>query len=190
MDCPQWSEDDSVGIAAIDRQHRHLFNLANEFDSHYSDSLGFRNGPEGESRLNLHILLTNLRRYFLAHFSMEEELQIRRRYKNFIEHKNEHDKFITGHLLVAKELHAFLLDWTVQHTTETDIQYAPAVAQSFDEDGKPRQGLTSVDDAFPAFPRWLSTGGPAPTGLDLCWRFLYSLVSLHTSSHRQPSEGP
>lgn len=143
----EWNDSYKVNIDVIDEQHKNLFDLVKNYDANYQDSRLYSNMAEGPKRHELYLLILNLRRFFLAHFSSEEELMIKCRYKDFLTHKKEHDrfivtmlnlesKFLSGDLMVARDLHEFLVAWVIEHTTQTDTMYVDDFSKSFNKDGE------------------------------------------------------
>lgn len=136
----RWSQDLSVGVEAIDRQHKSLIDMVNSFEGGATGSSAFADMAEKDRKLKIYMLLLNLREYFLNHFGAEERMLITCRYPEFLDHKKEHDSFIRqvfelenryleGDLLMAKELQDFLGKWVVNHIGAVDKKYAAHVAK-------------------------------------------------------------
>ena len=86
-----WTEQLSVGVEGIDRQHRHLMRLINEVDEVVQ---------EGGSYEQFAPVLNELIDYTSTHFSNEEELLEKNHCPEIGKHKN-------AHVLLLEEL----LDW-------------------------------------------------------------------------------
>ncbi len=121
----EWSEDLSIGIDPIDRQHQEIFSKYDEF----------RNACKaGKGQESLTDMLDFLGRYVESHFRMEEKLMAQSDYPGKQAHIKEHQE-LTG------KLHAFqrqlseqgpsisllagfnrsFLDWLVDHIRKTDM---------------------------------------------------------------------
>ena len=80
-----WDPDLSVGVEAIDAQHRELFARIDRL----LEVLRDRRGGDEVARL-LHYLAE----YVLAHFSSEEKLMLERAYPHYDAHRQEHLRFV------------------------------------------------------------------------------------------------
>jgi hemerythrin len=80
-----WDPDLSVGVEAIDAQHRELFARIDRL----LEALRERQGGAEVARL-LHYLAE----YVLAHFSSEEKLMLERAYPHYDAHRQEHLRFV------------------------------------------------------------------------------------------------
>ncbi|GAK61410.1 hypothetical protein U27_01310 [Candidatus Vecturithrix granuli] len=123
----QWDDQYSVGIKVIDDQHKRLFAMIQDF----YDQMRQKHTREGISTL-----LKGLADYSLYHFNSEEALMTRHQYPGYLQHKNEHTKFIqkveefrlrfdSGQLLIPIEIAEFLKTWLSNHILKTDQQFAP-----------------------------------------------------------------
>jgi hemerythrin len=122
-----WNPSLSVGIDAIDEQHKELFRRAGDF----LDGMGKR------SRQEVGILLSFLRTYALTHFGEEEEAMREAQYPGYARHKAQHDGFLRDllHLtrdqekrggpgVTAVRLAGWVEEWLVAHVMETDRDMA------------------------------------------------------------------
>jgi hemerythrin len=122
----KWSESYSVHIDEIDKQHKKLFDMINEFYNkvvnHSNDELIFE-------------LVKGMRIYVQTHFNYEEELMKRYNYSHYNVHKKQHDSFVQkvmelenklkkGITVVSFEITSFLKDWIKNHILTIDIQYS------------------------------------------------------------------
>jgi len=79
----EWREEFSVGVAAVDHEHRELIALINDAHS----ALGA--GDEGVS-----IFLGEIYARIAAHFALEERIMRERRYDQYAEHKADHERLL------------------------------------------------------------------------------------------------
>ena len=77
-----WSEKYEIGESSLDDHHKELFDLTTMLD----DAI-ISNNPK-----NLEKIVLFLEHYASDHFAEEEELMIKKNYKGFNHHKNEHKK--------------------------------------------------------------------------------------------------
>src|SRR5512132_1295226 len=117
-----WSDDYSVAVPEIDRQHRRLFEYAARL---HAAMLA------GKAKEVLAPILENLISYTRSHFATEEELMRRHRYPAYAAHKSEHDaltqkvlalqsEFEFGRAALTLELMDFLKQWLARHILGTD----------------------------------------------------------------------
>lgn len=85
MSLIEWDEKFSVGVAAVDHEHRELIGLVNE--AH--DRL-MRPGTEGEVLDFLGEIYTRIS----AHFALEEQLMRAKNYDGYDEHKTDHERLL------------------------------------------------------------------------------------------------
>ena len=119
-----WREEMSIGVTAIDDDHKALFNIINEFDTSSS-----RKAAEATAK--------KLFAYTNSHFKREEELQSEYRYPLHQQQKNEHAKIIgdlkslirnafidtkhTDEEIIAN-LSELMRDWIVNHVIQSDMK--------------------------------------------------------------------
>ncbi len=121
-----WNDDYSVGIAALDEDHRRLLHLINNLQTaaHY---------PTGEAYERQ--ALDELVDYTRTHFEREEVLMSELGYPGFEEHKRQHEAMIqkVEQFLEAyrkdpagtiEEMVQFLKQWLLNHIAGTDQQYS------------------------------------------------------------------
>lgn len=117
-----WKNEYSVGIDAIDLQHRLLINMINDLYLAIYEN----NGSEVTSAL-----LGRLQGYILDHFDTEKKLMEKANYTGRSKHLQEHDKFIAkvaemelkysrGRLGSLSPLVIYLRDWLDNHICKTD----------------------------------------------------------------------
>ena len=125
MPAIQWSEELSVKIPSIDKQHQILIKLINKLH----DAI-----DSGNTRQVLKVILTELTRYTEAHFIYEETLFTLHEYPESDKHKRSHEKLFAKveHFKQAldrdediyAELVEFLNSWLYHHILEEDMGYA------------------------------------------------------------------
>lgn len=79
-----WTADLSVGVEAIDNQHKELIRRMNNFFQ----------SMEGDSREKVLEMLSFLGEYVVTHFRDEEALQVRYNYPGYAEHRKLHQDFM------------------------------------------------------------------------------------------------
>lgn len=125
MEYIRWKEEMSVGIDAIDSQHKELFRLINAFYNSISGNSG---------KANILQAIQDMENYSQVHFRTEEKMMQKANYPKILEHKNEHLKFIEtvadfrkryedGRLLLSLEVSQFVKDWITNHILRTDQLY-------------------------------------------------------------------
>lgn len=125
MTAIQWSDDLSVNIPSIDKQHQTLIKLINKLDEAINS---------GNTRHVLQVVMGELTRYAEAHFIYEEALFDLYKYPGSDKHKNIHRKLFdrVAHFKQAldreediyKELIEFLNEWLYHHILREDMAYS------------------------------------------------------------------
>lgn len=121
-----WDYKFSVGVDAIDEQHKQLFNILGDLRK------AIIAGQTGQYILNL---IQKLDDYASMHFSLEEKYMEENHYPNFLEHKAQHQAFInevnnfranldTNEINSSLTLLEFLIKWITFHILESDKEYA------------------------------------------------------------------
>jgi hemerythrin len=121
----RWTDEYSLGVEKIDRQHRHMFEIINQFIE--------RSASSSDSKLVTETL-TEMLRYAKEHFTDEEEMMREHGYPELELHKEQHTYFIktTAELsinalnnqsMVASEIAEFLILWLTTHITKSDMKY-------------------------------------------------------------------
>ncbi len=122
-----WKEEYSVGIEALDKDHRKLLNLINQFQT----AALYRTGIEFEQEA-----FDALVEYTRTHFSREEALMEEHGYPDFEAHQALHRKMITqveesmaqhaneGRQVPLERTVEFLQDWLVNHINGIDQKYS------------------------------------------------------------------
>ncbi len=81
----QWQERFSVGIGAVDHEHRQLIELINRLHDEFA-----RHGPKGGIEAFFGDLLAGIS----AHFALEERFMRERRYGELAQHKADHERLL------------------------------------------------------------------------------------------------
>jgi hemerythrin len=126
MEPIQWSEQFSVGVEELDRQHQRLIQMLNRLLS--------RQEPTDTHSEVISDTLLAMTRYAEEHFKTEEGLMERYGYPNLEEQKRQHRAYrkktvdlsmatMYGVDSVPETLVAYLRDWLVQHILEEDMKY-------------------------------------------------------------------
>ncbi len=122
----QWSQNLSVNIAEIDKQHRKLVDLIN---------LLYDSMKEGKGKEVVGKILNDLTDYTVHHFSTEERLFEKYAYPEYARHKKDHEdltkqvidikgKFMAGKTVLTMEVMNFLKDWLNNHIMQVDKKYS------------------------------------------------------------------
>lgn len=121
----EWSDNISVGIESIDKQHKVLIGMINEF----YDLIKIKS-----NNALIEDLIGKMKRYTLVHFKFEESLFESHNFPYTEEHKIEHQDFVNkvidleqrlqdGKLIVSFEVTSFLKKWLLEHIQGTDKKY-------------------------------------------------------------------
>ena len=124
----EWSDRYSIGIKAIDDQHKGLLDFVNELFNHSS-------GNERDERMYFTDVIQQAVQYIKDHFATEEKLMLATKFSGYLAHKKAHDEFTltvvnsvkefeSGKRLVLEKLAYFLKDWVLEHIAVMDMQYA------------------------------------------------------------------
>ena len=128
-----WKKDYETGCPTIDKQHRHLFEIVNEF----FDAFESANADE-----KLPHILDELEKYTIYHFSTEEKLFAEKNYPYTDEHKTQHQYFVNkvkefkaeyekgGNTLLIYDLMLSLKDWLFDHVLGSDRKYIPYLCKN------------------------------------------------------------
>ncbi len=126
MDSITWREEFSVGVAAMDEQHKKLLAMINRL----IDERKVLTDPKTIAEL-----LTAMTDYALEHFRAEEYLMAEYGYEKKDEQERRHRDFIAkteefcnaevGPNILSQALLEFLSTWLVHHILTEDMQYKP-----------------------------------------------------------------
>lgn len=120
-----WSDNLSVNVEEIDRQHKELIAMINELN----DAMKMGKGRDVAGKI-----VNNLAQYTATHFKTEEDLFAKLGYPDSESHKREHAAFVKkvstfkeglekGKLSLTMDVMDFLSDWLKHHIMGTDKKY-------------------------------------------------------------------
>jgi hemerythrin len=120
-----WNESYSVGVAAMDNQHKRLVELVNRL---------FEAMKAGKGDVAAHEIMKELAGYTLTHFAAEEDLMRKAGYPDLTAHIDLHkqlmqkatdmlDDLKEGKRVATVALATFLKDWLTQHIQNEDRRY-------------------------------------------------------------------
>ncbi|MBE9398233.1 bacteriohemerythrin [Pontibacterium sp. N1Y112] len=150
----EWNDGLSVGIQAIDDDHKTLIKLINDL----FDAL-----EQGAEEAVLSHTFGNLERYIRHHFAREEELMMRCSFEYTGRHVQQHQQFIkdieqlksavvtSSSRSVAEDVVHYLSDWLIKHIVTEDTK----LAQLSEEESYPRR-FSGVDNRFNKLASWLA----------------------------------
>ncbi|MBN2891007.1 MAG: hemerythrin family protein [Bacteroidales bacterium] len=121
----EWKNEYSVNNEEIDKQHKRLFELINDF---------FNSFQLGQAEDSLSETIIETINYTKYHFEYEEKILKECRYPEYNIHFKEHvdfkakiyvfhEKFENGDFEVAYDLMLFLRDWLIKHVMLEDQKY-------------------------------------------------------------------
>jgi hemerythrin-like metal-binding protein len=126
-----WTDDFSVGVAALDAQHKKLIGMINRLIR----------DPSAETRSEtISDLLTEMTRYAQKHFQAEETLMSEHGYPGLDSQKQQHQAFrrktvdlcsatMARVQIVPDVMLNYLREWLVDHILREDMKYKPFFAQ-------------------------------------------------------------
>jgi two-component system, cell cycle response regulator len=118
-----WNDGMSVGVDAIDNDHKRLLNTINRLYLAIDNSA---------TEVELELIFSELENYVVEHFVREEALLRKCHYEGLDEHIVEHKKFAAkvpelkakllqaDNYLVAQEVSMYLTDWLLNHIITED----------------------------------------------------------------------
>jgi hemerythrin len=120
----QWTNTLSVGIEAIDDQHKEIFAKANSLMEACQQGKGKQVAGE---------IIGFLNDYVAEHFSGEEKLMLKHNYADYKTHKDQHENFANGFkdlksrfeaegpgLQIVVLTNKTIVNWLVTHINSTD----------------------------------------------------------------------
>ncbi|ACC98604.1 Hemerythrin-like metal-binding protein [Elusimicrobium minutum Pei191] len=123
-----WDKNLETGNEIIDRQHKQLFEMLNNLIIAHQEA----RGP-----VELDAALKFMTEYTVRHFEDEEALQIKYRYPNYEEHKNQHNhfKFVIKDLVqqlveegyskhMVEKTIRIIASWLITHIKGDDLELA------------------------------------------------------------------
>lgn len=126
-----WNKQYLIGDWVIDDEHKGLFDLVNEFHTHWIEQ---RRPQEIAGILN------KLMQYSEQHFSHEEEIMAGVDYPKLAHHQQEHEKlvqtifklneeFAQRGSLAAQDVQLFCKHWLVDHIVYSDFDFRDFLVQ-------------------------------------------------------------
>lgn len=119
-----WTDDLSVGVAEVDKQHKIWFEKADEL---------FEAGKKGQAKEYIGQMLDFLDDYTRKHFRDEEKYMLSIKYPEYEKQKALHNAFIEqldnlqkefkesgGNILVVLNANQMVVDWLVKHIANED----------------------------------------------------------------------
>ncbi|MDR0909312.1 MAG: bacteriohemerythrin [Spirochaetaceae bacterium] len=124
----QWEDRYSVGIPAIDEQHKKLIDLTNDL---YDSCIAGTDTAKRDFGKALHAAVD----YVRVHFSFEEAMLKKANYPYLEWHKKQHGEFVQqilqdakdfddGQKFVPNKFVRFLRDWILSHIAMVDKSYS------------------------------------------------------------------
>ena len=133
MELLQWKDQYSVGIEAVDHEHKELIALINRLHDELTAS--------GEE-LSIEAFFGDLFKGISAHFALEERFMRERRYDQFAQHKADHERLLDEirdlmddfeqHEAATAKLGARLDTWFSRHFETCDARLHKALGSHHD----------------------------------------------------------
>jgi len=136
-----WDDSFSVGIDAIDEEHKVIVDIVNRLNNAMA---------EGKGTEAMETIFKELKTYVVKHFENEERLFDAHGYPQTREHKKLHAELIekatqlekdfkSGKITISSEVMRFLKDWLTSHIKGEDMKYRSAL-----QSGQKKAGSKSV----------------------------------------------
>ena len=128
-----WNEGMSVGIDAIDEDHKNIIAILAKLTSTKNENI---------SNQVIEDIFSELEKYVLLHFSREEALLEKACYGDITAHKAKHKSFVEllpilklqwlteDNLACSERITTFLYQWIAEHILEEDLDYVPTLLNS------------------------------------------------------------
>ena len=121
----EWSDELELGIPEIDKQHKELVDMLNEF---YTEL------EKGAKKEAVEHFLKNLEEYLNYHLDYEEKFMEKIGFPDLENHKKTHnmfkkfykeevEKYLKGDKKALRELVAFTYSWLFSHIVKSDKKY-------------------------------------------------------------------
>jgi hemerythrin-like metal-binding protein len=125
MEYIKWNDELSVDNIIIDKQHKELFRLINDF----YNAIVEKKGKEATQRA-----IEDMEDYIKTHFTSEEIMMKNAGYDDLEQHLKEHkfyvekvrdlrERFNEGRMILSLEVTNFIKDWITNHIKITDQKY-------------------------------------------------------------------
>lgn len=131
----EWMDEYSVNVAAIDKQHRKMFEIGEKIYNLVLLKDRFGNYDK------IAEIFEELKLYTLYHFEFEEKLMEKCNFEDIESHRLEHVFMIKKLQRIEKkgidsnqkeatvDLITFVSDWIAEHILKTDMRYKPFLAE-------------------------------------------------------------
>ena len=151
MDTIPWTKAYSVGVPAIDKDHRNLFELIDTLNRALEKKL---------SKKKIAKAITGLIQYTEGHFAREERVMVRYGYPGIDKHRVQHRNLeLLVHAIYnvfikdpdsidPQKLMKFLNHWLVDHIIRVDMDYAKYIEKTRYVDGANNPELKDVKVIF------------------------------------------
>lgn len=128
-----WNEGMSVGIDAIDEDHKQIIAILAKLTSTHNKQI---------SKQEIEGIFSELEQYISLHFAREEALLEKACYENIIAHKASHQDFVErlpelkqqwlteDNLACSERISTFLHHWIIEHILVEDFEYVPTLFNS------------------------------------------------------------
>jgi hemerythrin len=128
----EWEEDFSVGVAAMDKQHKQLIAIINELD----EAIANHNNSD-----TVRTILPRLAHYAETHFAAEETLMYEAGFGELVYHQELHQKltqkvqeyikqYLCGNVPGIIDMANFLISWLRNHIEGEDKSYGQYIANA------------------------------------------------------------
>jgi len=120
----KWSDDLSVGVAEVDKQHQELVARLNDLIEACN---------QGKGKAVVGDLIRFLEQYVVEHFQAEEKLQQKYMYPEYGAHKKQHEQFLSNFAKIKEQfavdgatlplvitLNRTVVSWLIEHVNKTD----------------------------------------------------------------------
>ena len=122
----KWEDKYSVFDNEIDKQHKKLFQMINEF---------YNSMATNQTNAGIQKLIGEMKAYAYKHFTYEESVMKIKKYPRIENHQKSHKKFVDkvneletklkgGGIIMATDITKFLKDWLINHILMEDKSYA------------------------------------------------------------------
>jgi hemerythrin len=136
----QWTDDLSVGVEEIDKQHKELIRRINQLANAVLKK---------EAKTRIRGILNYMDEYADKHFATEERYMVQYDYAGYGDHKNEHQRFknVASKLKsdfekegasenFALKIQHFLIDWLILHLQNYDGQMGTYLKEKLSDGGQ------------------------------------------------------
>lgn len=126
----EWNEDLSVGIDAMDAQHKKWIEIINKLDELMLSREGLRGMREA---------VRDMEEYTIYHFGEEEKLMEELNFQDLANHKKIHESFkkellklkedlLAGEIVLGTHVMKKIISWLQTHIMNEDKKYGNAAA--------------------------------------------------------------